>query len=383
MPSWITADAAMTRLRVKPQTLYAYVSRGRVGMRPDDADPRRSLYSAQDIERLLTRKRRGRAAAAVAEGALSWGEPVVASGISTIASERLIYRGRDAVAWAQTETLEATARLLWDVEDDPFAGVRTQPGPNIVGHAQMKLMAGLARRAESDPASLGRPATELQHEAAEVVGAALDAVAGPTPGPAHLRLARAWRAQGEAPDLIRRALVLCADHELNASTFTARVTASTGASLAASVLAGLCALSGPLHGGATAQVQGFMAEARRDGAEATVAAWLASERMIPGFHHTFYPDGDVRAHALLARFQPPPEFSAVMAAAEAAKGVRPNVDFALVALAAAQRLPADAPFALFAIGRTVGWLAHAVEQRRDGGLIRPRARYTGPAIAAD
>lgn len=379
---WVSADEALGRLSVKPQTLYAYVSRGRIGVRPDPSDPRRSVYATNDIERLVTRKRRGRAATAIAAGALSWGEPVVASGVSTIADGRLIYRGRDAVEWAGSETLEATARLLWEAPDDIFSSIRTNCGPNTTGHAQIKLMAALARRAETDPSSLNRPVEALNREAAEVLGAALDAVAGPSAGPAHLRLARAWRVEGAGPDVIRRALVLAADHELNASTFAARVTASTGASLAASVMAGLCALSGPLHGGMTAHVQAFMVEARREGAERTVAAWLERGVPIPGFHHSFYPDGDVRAEAILGTFQVAPEFLAVAEALERAKGVKPNIDFALVALASTFRMPADAPFAMFALGRTVGWLAHAVEQRRTGGLIRPRAHYTGPALHA-
>ena len=109
---WISGAEAMERLGVQPQTLYAYVSRGRVEARPDPADPRRSLYRAADIAELTRRRVRGRKPSAVAEGAIAWGEPVLASAITTLSGGRLWYRGRDAAVLARTETLETVARLL-------------------------------------------------------------------------------------------------------------------------------------------------------------------------------------------------------------------------------------------------------------------------------
>jgi citrate synthase len=168
--------------------------------------------------------------------------------------------------------------------------------------------------------------------------------------------------------------VLLADHELNPSTFAARVAASTGASLAASVLAGLTVLSGPRHGGMAARVEAFAGLAARRGWRAAMATRAAP----PGFGHPLYPDGDPRADALLAAVKVPPALAALREAVEGQTGQRANVDFALVALRQALDLPAEAPFALFAVARTAGWLAHAMEQLASGELIRPRARYVGP-----
>ncbi len=109
---WIGADEARSRLGVRPQTLYAYVSRGRVQVRADPHDPRRSLYRAADIASLADRKTRSRKVSDVAAGAIAWGEPVLASAITTVAGGRLFYRGRDAVALSETGTLESVARLL-------------------------------------------------------------------------------------------------------------------------------------------------------------------------------------------------------------------------------------------------------------------------------
>ena len=112
MSDWIGAEEARARLGVRPQTLYAYVSRGRLSTRPDPADPRRSLYRASEIGLLAERKTRSRKASQVAAGAIAWGEPVLESAITTVEGGRLYYRGRDAVELSETETLEATARLL-------------------------------------------------------------------------------------------------------------------------------------------------------------------------------------------------------------------------------------------------------------------------------
>jgi citrate synthase len=201
----------------------------------------------------------------------------------------------------------------------------------------------------------------------------------PALGPIHRHLARAWNLDEDGTDLIRRALVLCADHELNASTFAVRVVASTGAAVPHCVLAGLAALSGPLHGGMTSRVRAMLAESRiMADPRTTVAERLARGDDLPGFGHRLYPDGDPRATALLDLIGPAPRWRGLFAAILAQTGKRPNIDTALVALEDHLSLPEGAALAIFAVGRTVGWIAHALEQRQEGQLIRPRATYVGP-----
>ncbi len=375
MSDWLSADDATRRLRIKPQTLYAYVSRGRIEARPDAADPRSSLYRASDIARLAERKARGRASAAIAEDAIAWGEPVLASALTTVARGRLWYRGQDAAILAGTAGLEDVARLLWACGEARFPPQRAAVAP---GPTRARMFAALAARAATDPPLGSRAPRAVYLEAASLLDLMVDAVAGgPGDGPIHLRLARAWGCDAAGADLIRRALVLMADHELNASTFAVRVTASTRASLAACVLAGLAALSGPLHGGIAARVRAVLTRARHEGSEAAVAEHVALGSAVPGFGHPLYPDGDPRAAALLAAFRPPPTHEALRRACTAATGQRPNVDFALTALSDRLGLPEDAPFAIFATARCTGWIAHALEQSQTGRLIRPRARYVG------
>jgi citrate synthase len=379
MTEWLTATAVQERLGVRAQTLYAYVSRGRIEARPDADDPRKSLYRAEDVARLEQRKGRGRKAAHVAEDAIAWGEPVLASAITTVVGGKLYYRGRDATLLARTETLESVARLLRGGDGVAFKDRIARPIP-AAATARARAFAVLAERAASDNPARGRASLALAAEAAGLLDAFADAIAGqPGEGPIHTRLAAAWRCDEAGGELIRMALVLLADHELNASTFATRVAASTGASLAAAALAGLAALSGPLHGGIAPRVEAFIAEAERVGAEPAVRARLAQGLPIPGFGHPLYPSGDPRARALLAAFTPDPSFEAVRLAAETLTGSIANVDFALTAMVSQLALSDDAAFLLFAMGRCAGWLAHALEQMRTGQLIRPRARYVGPA----
>jgi citrate synthase len=377
---WIAAEDARARLGVRSQTLYAYVSRGRVAVRPDPRDPRRSLYRAADIAALAARKQRSRKLAEVAAGAISWGEPVLASEITTVAAGRLYYRGRDAIRLAETETLESVARLLRGGHGAALK--RTErPAPPEAPEMTARAFLALAGRAAVDPPARGRAPLALAVEAATLLDVLTDAVAGAVGGGAiHNRLALAW---GQGPggpgaDLIRRMLVLVADHELNASAFAARVAASTGASLAAAALAGLATLSGPRHGGATAAVRKFAAEAAQLGPREAIAGRLTDDRALPGFGHPLYPDGDPRAAALMARFQAPADLARLAELVEAITGQSPNVDFALMAACEALKLPKDAPFALFAVARCAGWIAHAIEQGQTDSLIRPRARYVGP-----
>jgi len=375
---WMTAREALQRLGSKPQSLYANVSRGRIRARPDPADSRRSLYSAEDVERLAKRARGRRSATAVAASAIDWGDPVLASAISTVRQDRLFYRGRDAAHLAETATLEAVAELLWD---GPCRLAGAVPTPAGTGGPKQAACLALAQRAASDGPSDASSPDELRRDAGSVLASVAMALLGDGDAPLHVRLADRL-GRRDAADALRRALVLLADHELNASTFAVRVTVSTGASLAAGALSGLAALGGPRHGELSAAVAVLADDV--GGAPDSLAAlreWLGEGRGVPGIGHPLYPHGDTRAQALQRSFEVPASYRGLAEAAVELTGEHPNIDFALAALCAAFRLPRYAPFTVFALGRTVGWLAHAMEQATSGQLIRPRARYVGPEPA--
>lgn len=379
--TWMTAAQALDVLKVRPQTLYANVSRGKIRARPDRADPRRSVYHRGDVLEMARRAKGRRKVEAVAAQAIEWGDPVLPSAISTVVDGRLWYRGLDAVELAQATSFEDVAQLLWGGAAGPARETVSRRLPPAGGDPLRDGLQALAARSVDDLPSQGRPADVLRREAAAIMATLATAMLGDGGGGAGLplsaRIARAWRRPG-LEDTFRRTLVLLADHELNASTFATRVAVSTGASLSAGVLSGLATLTGPMHGGASASVRALATLAARHGVAAAVRDWLAQGQLFRAFGHPLYPDGDVRAIALLA-VQPPPSLYAELAACiEAATGEAPNIDFALAALAAARRLPASAPFTLFALARCAGWLAHAIEQAQTGHLIRPRARYVGP-----
>jgi citrate synthase len=185
---------------------------------------------------------------------------------------------------------------------------------------------------------------------------------------------------------VNQALVLLADHELNASAFAVRVAASARADLYACLSVGLAAASGPLHGGSCDRVEALVREAARASSpRAFVRDRLRRGEALPGAGHPLYPDGDPRTAPLLraAEELAPRRASlrtlfAVLAAARDLGVEAPSVDFGLVALCLALGLPRGTAASLFAIGRTAGWVAHALEQREAGFLLRPRARYVGP-----
>jgi len=370
MAGWIDRERALELLSVKPQTLYAYVSRGRVRMEPDPADSRRSLYSAEDISQIVTRRSRGRKLEAIAESSMSWGEPAIVTSISTAYRGHLFYRGHNAMDLARSASLEEIAALLWESAERPSF----EPSPT----KQEQVFTALATMIPDARSMLVRDRKTLGQEAAAIVGR-IASVCGAASGedPIHLRLARGWGCCSETGDKLRQALVAMADHDLNASTFATRVTASTGASLPASVLAGLCALSGPRHGGAFAVLGALIEDARRMGCDVAIDNWLERGARRLGFGHPLYPGGDPRATLLLEGLRLDPLLSEFRDVMMARTGLLPNCDFALVAMVGALDLPKDAPFCLFLIGRSVGWCAHAMEQSRDGNLIRPRGRYQG------
>lgn len=373
MMKWIDAEEALARLGTKRQTLYANVSRGRIRARPDPADTRKSQYADADVERLAARRRGRPAVRSVAADTIRWGEPVLSSSISTIVDGRLYYRGRDAAKLAMSGGLEEVCALLWQVD----APVMTESGPDEPGLAT--VMQTLAHRALVDPPTLGRSGAALRRAVQRVYADVVRDLAGPGEGDIAARLTARWD-RSQAASAVRAALVLLADHELNASTFAARVTASTGAPLAACVLSGLCTLGGPLHGGIATAMSALARSAAERGGAAAVRQWLAQGQSLPAFGHTLYPEGDSRAGVLLSLLELPPHLADLKQAAEELTGERANVDFALCALTQQFELPEDAPLLIFALARSAGWLAHTLEQVETGELIRPRALYSGPPV---
>ncbi|MCZ0736048.1 citrate synthase family protein [Phreatobacter sp. AB_2022a] len=380
---YLDTQAAIARLGISRASLYAYVSRGLIEARPDGQDPRRSLYRAADIERLAKTKARGRKSDEIAGATLDWGPPVLASGITLIANDRLYYRGQDAARLARSASLEEVARLLWQCgEDDPFAALEpVDPAPVGAGaRAIDRCLQLLAGRGVNTRMIWQRDVRRLWPEAATLLRLVAAGVAGTTPGPEpiHQQMARAWKVPADKADILRAAMVLLADHESNASAFTVRVIASTGASLAACLLGGLGALSGPLHGGTTSLVEILFDEVARAGdANAVIEERLRRGDRLPGFGHQLYPGGDPRADALMALLPADPVRDALLSAMSAIGERQPNIDFALVAACRLLHLPPGSALGLFAVGRTVGWIAHALEQQQTGSLIRPRTRYVG------
>jgi citrate synthase len=186
-------------------------------------------------------------------------------------------------------------------------------------------------------------------------------------------------------ELVDRALVLCAEHELNASTFAARVTASAGADLYACLGAALNALSGNVHGGACDRVEAFVDAIGSPARGArTVRAWLARGEQVPGFGHPLYPAGDPRGALLIelarahgARTEAARSALSMLDAMSRGGHPAPTLDAGLVTLCLCLGLPRGAAAVIFAVGRTAGWVAHVLEQRAAGYLLRPRAHYIG------
>jgi len=389
MAEYIDAKETARRLGVSRQTLYAYVSRGLIKAVPG-ADPRQSRYLAAAVDQLAQTRRRGRKPREIAKATLDWGMPVLESGLTLIEAGQCYYRGQNAVELSRTASLEDIAALLWQVPENAafprrapmtikaYVELASQVEVAPATETLLPLFAVAARDEptsawRTDPASLARGSGDLVR-----ILAAAALRQAPQAAPIHQQLATAWGIDGPGAELIRQALVLCADHELNASSFTARCVASTGASLKASIVGALAALSGVKHGAMTTRIERLWEGLDPQDPGKGLRARLDTGESIPGFGHPLYPDGDIRAKALLTTILPNYKSAALLI--EAVKqliGAEPSIDFALVALRRYLGLPAGSAFLLFAIGRSTGWIAHGLEQRTTNQLIRPRALYTG------
>jgi citrate synthase len=382
----LTARQAADRLGVKLDTLYAYVSRGRLRsvVVPGTRERR---YRGEDVEALHDGRSGARPPPNAIPEALM---PALGSAICLIENGRFYYRGQDAVRLSESATLDEIAKLLWLDESGaepadamaPGRASRATAASGLIERCQIRLAAlgdEDLRALDLTRASVTRTGWRILRELVLCVAPTL-----PSPEPIHRRLAAAWRLPEAGAELLRRCLVLIADHELNPSTFVARCVASTGATPYAVITAALSALSGRLHGGETARAEGLLYEfVENDDPMTVMAGRLTRGERLPGFGQPLYPEGDPRAVAILAGLaQAAPEAHA-LAKTAAELGLRltgrhPNVDFALAAAAVGLGLPRNAALGMFIVGRTVGWIAHAIEQYESGILIRPRARYLGP-----
>src|SRR5580704_4227309 len=392
MADFLTAAEAARRLGVKPATLYAYVSRG-VLSRGKAADGRASLFNADEVER-LARRGRPRRPPGVAD-------ITVESAITEITGDRLRFRGLDATRLAVSRTFEEVAELLWTGElrsaREPW---QARPAALAAGRAAQaavlaagrSIIAGmvdcLPSTATSGPGTSG-PGTS----GAGTSGAG---TSGPgTSGPDQPIAERLWsrlcdrRASPGLMHAMSAALVLLADHELAASTLAARAAASVRADPYAVVGTGLGAMSGALHGGASLGAETLMAAASGPGdVPRVVAELLRRGEKVPGFGHLVYRGGDPRAILLLDLVRRAAPKSGQLAVADAVFAeVRqkslpePNIDFAIAALVRVAGMVRGAGEAIFAVARTAGWIAHALEAYSGPGPLRPRAVYTGRPAA--
>lgn len=404
---WMTAEEAATHLGVSRQTLYAYVSRGRLRAQVLPGQ-RARRYRRSEVERLALLHASARQPRRVAVQTLDWGLPVLTSSLTLIEGGRFSYRGHDAVALAERATLEDTAALLWGCAPEAAATAFAValPAPDTAARAGLRraaqqgwpgrLVSAWAALSTDDRSSLRREQQAALWLRSMAVAATLQVPLRGAAWPLHVHLRRAWRLPADADDALRHALVLCADHELNASSFTARCVAATGAGLAAAITGGLAALSGPRHGGMTMRVEAIWPQVTSSASLPRLRRWIGDESRrhqeqrqrrglpriagdsIAGFGHPLYPDGDPRARAILARLPPDRARERFAAQVLDLTGQPPSLDFALVALRRSLGAPEGTAFALFALARTVGWIAHAIEQQDSGALIRPRAAYVGP-----
>jgi citrate synthase len=390
---YLSAREASAELAISQATLYAYVSRGLIRSEPSE-DSRSHRYRAEDVRTLKER----RTPAPEPRGMRSFDAdlPVMDSSVGTITEAGAIYRGVNCIDLAERDTLEHAATLLWDVTGvDPFEHdncpvvsdeMRAVAEATRKAGAIDRTVAVLALAAAADPRAFTRAPDGRALVGGRIVRLVVATMlnAKSSAKPLHSQIARVWAPDNKyAPDLIRRALVLLADHELNASTFTVRCAASTGLNLFDSVIAGLVALKGPKHGGAGVLAAQLLKTLADREVAPVIRERVALGERFAGFGHGVYKHGDPRARVLLetlARSGADRKFTHEIPDSIAeATGEFVNIDYALAVLVHALRMPAGSELALFAMARSVGWIAHASEQLQHGKLIRPRARYVGPA----
>ncbi|MGI9614926.1 MAG: citrate/2-methylcitrate synthase, partial [Acidimicrobiales bacterium] len=399
--SGLTATEAAARLGVKRQTLYAYVSRGVLPRRVAE-DGRTSLFDPGDVERLRLGRR------PETDGEL---HTQITTALTRVDDQNLWIRGQDLVAMVSGgATFADVVDLLWA---SPAGETWRAPVWDGAGHASGtkgsaselspidELRVIVALSSSADPLR-----HDLSSKSVRAVGRRLipalarglhppsDRAAGALGELPHSLPLSLWtRLAAREPDdkklaALDTAMALLVDHGLASSTFAARIAASVRADPYSVVTSGLGAFGGPLHGSASAGVHDLLTETERSGS-ATEAAGVVRRRMggYPGFGHTVYKLQDPRYGALMATlidaFGDDPRLVSVYRVRDVI-GERtdaiPNIDLAIGALTYLAEMSPDSGEVIFAVARTAGWLAHAMEEYDEKPLrFRPKAKYAGPS----
>ncbi len=400
--SRLTSREVADRLGVRLETVYAYVSRGVLTSRRAPTG-RGSTFDRAEVDALLDRERRGRPGRPPRPS--TWRGPVVDTDITLIEDGRLFFRGVDAVALARAGGLERAAQWLWTGETaptrflapaEPLAAARAAVAALPASADLVSLLrVAVAAAPSADPLRYDTRGPAVLHTARGLLATMVQALPrqgdGATAGrdedgdPLATRLWARLTALAPDPGLLRcldAALVVLVDHDLAVSTVAVRTAASVRAHPYAVVSTGLSAMEGPLHGAASTLAHDVLHECLDGDPRLVVAEHLRAGRSLPGFGHRLYPDGDPRAAMLLDLLAGEPPAAAAVAAVHqlaSASGQRPNVDLALAALALAAGMPRDAGEVVFSVARSVGWVAHALEEYDEPPLrFRGQGDYRGP-----
>ncbi|WP_427919558.1 citrate/2-methylcitrate synthase [Streptomyces sp. cg40] len=397
---WLSTKETAELLGVKPETVYAYVSRGQLSSRREPGG-RGSTFDAKEVEALALRNRRESSGSSGSGGELS-----VRTRITLIEKDRYFFRGVDATELAARHSYEEIAEWLWTGELRPgitFTAPKASVAvarravdalPEHTGPTDRLRVAAIAA-ATADPLRFDLSEDAVLGTARTLIPTLVAALpparrAHRDEGPLAHRL---WaRLSGQTADeaslrALDTALGLLVDHDLAASTLAVRVAASARAHAYAAVSSGLGVLEGPLHGAASGLAHRMLLDVLDQGSAAPVVAdELRAGRRIPGLGHRLYPGEDPRARALFALLK---DVSGAGPALAAARDIvattarhtplHANVDLALAVLTVSSGMPSTAGETIFAVARTAGWIAHALEEYGERPLrMRPSGHYVGP-----